>query len=158
MSVIDPEDKDQLSLWDKLNRLYGQGERIAPPPEAAFELGMEELEPLTAEDGKTAAGPAPLDPRVATAPPHPDQEPANPVCRECERYCKQGGERFALALCPKAGQQEHAARIRVQALHGPTGVEKLNENCRRCRRSCKQSTHRLNRMLCLGFEPLPLNG
>lgn len=45
-----------------------------------------------------------------------------------------------------------SGKIRSQS--NSMGVERLNETCARCRKTCKQNTKKLNRMLCIGFEPL----
>ena len=47
---------------------------------------------------------------------------------------------------------QKSGKIRTQS--NSMGVERLNETCARCKKTCKQNTKKLNRMLCIGFEPL----
>ena len=129
--MSDSTDKDQLSLWDKLNRLYGK------PSELEAKGAAQKPENLQTEGVQG--------------------EKPNRFCVDCEQECKQWGEEFKLALCPlaKSGFLQKSAS-QVYPLRNSMGFDKINDTCKLCRRSCKQTTPKLNRMLCLGFEPLRL--
>ena len=96
--------KDQLNLWDKLNRLYGdesssQSEKKETPgkePEAP------EPETLAEENGETS----PESDQGEKSPPFRPSE----ICIECDQDCKQPEDNFVLARCRKARWYYHRAR------------------------------------------------
>lgn len=140
--------KDQLNLWSKLNRLYGEegqspDHQESPPGEPDVQPGTE----------KRAGG---SGPELVKEPEGEEAEQAiNVICEDCEKDCKQNPDTFLLSRCPKSSAglgyrvviQQHGSRSSM-------GFEKINETCKLCRKSCKQHTKKLNLMLCLGFEPL----
>lgn len=137
--------RDQLSLWDKLNRLYGDGR-----PEDKDRKPAEESvsgEPVTVAP---AAGEAEADTGPGPA------SPVNPVCLGCEYDCRQPAESFIISRCRIAEKQRlpGAKAWTVPSARSSIGLEKINETCRQCRKSCKQTNKKLNHMLCLGFEPM----
>ena len=141
--------KDQLNLWDKLNRLYGdesssQSEKKEIPGK---ESAVPEPETHPEESGDTG----PESGRSEKSPPfRPNQ-----ICIECDQDCKQPEDNFVLARCRKAvSESEIQQGAEGQSVRSSMGYEKINETCKKCRKSCKQTTRKLNVMLCLGFEPL----
>jgi len=143
----DPLAKNQLNLWEKLNRLYGDesdsqsGEKESPGKEPA------------APDQET-------HPEENGAPGSHQKEIAgefrpNKICVECDRDCKQPEDNFILAHCLKAvSETEIQGGTQGQSVRSSMGYEKINETCKVCCKSCKQTARKLNTMLCLGFEPL----
>ena len=141
--------KDQLSLWDKLNRLYGdesgsQSEKKEIPGEKS-EVPEQETHPE--ENDETGPG---LDQSEKSSGFRP-----NEICIECDQDCKQPDDNFVLARCRKAvSETEIQDGTQGQSVRSSMGFEKINETCKGCCKSCKQTTRKLNTMLCLGFEPL----
>ncbi len=123
-------EKDQLGLWEKLSRLYGEnsGGPVQDEPEEPEIEAVENLpspppteqlspdEPDTVDDPSSPAFPGPMFRLASNLPPESSVRPAPP----------------------------------------PTlnALGRVHETCARCRRSCKQSGLKLNRMLCIGFLPL----
>lgn len=141
--------KDQLSLWAKLNRLYGdeaafQSEKKEQPGK---ESAVPEQEAVPDEGSKTGSG-------LSQTEKIPDFQP-NELCVECDQDCKQPEDNFILARCRKAvSETEIQSGAQAQTMLSSMGYEKINETCKRCRKSCKQISRKLNIMLCLGFEKL----
>jgi len=143
--------KDQLSLWDKLNRLYGdessssQSEKKVIPGK---EFAVPEQETRPEENNRAGSG----SDQGEKIP----EFRLNEICIECDRDCKQPDDDFVLARCRKAASEtEIQGGNKGQKVRSSMGFEKINETCKGCRKSCKQTTRKLNIMLCLGFEPLP---
>ena len=139
--------KDQLDLWSKLNRLYGEGEQ-SPAQEDALDGGR----------GGDAGAENPIAglPELVKDPPAEETEQTvNVICEDCDKDCKQNSETFLLSRCPKSNAGAGYRVISPQRdLRSSMGFEKANDTCKLCRKSCKQHTKKLNLMLCLGFEPL----
>jgi len=164
----DSLERDQLNLWEKLNRLYGEGtgenrgdpdatvddeepaaagpeeEREAPAEETHGDLGSAALEEVAPDPGiEAGAGSA---------------EDVNEVCADCRYDCPQPAVGFVISRCKLANdsrpENRQATLNQLATSAGSMGIEKINETCRRCRRSCKQRSAKLNKMLCLGFIPL----
>jgi len=141
--------KDQLNLWEKLNRLYGdestsQSEKKKIPGK---ESSVPEQETHPEERNETGSG-------LSQSEKIPDFKPSE-ICVECDQDCKQPEDNFILARCRKAvSETEIQSSTQAQSIRSSMGYEKINETCKRCRKSCKQTTRKLNIMLCLGFEPL----
>ncbi len=177
--MCDSLERDQLNLWQKLNRLYGDDEtpentpgqeKIRETPDET--VGSEpEAPPVTFSGGPDTEdcdnpgvlGSALLEEVDMVESPAVDeltgkQATVNEVCADCRQDCRQGPGRFVIARCRLAAQSkplhEEQTPNQVAASQGAMGIEKINETCRRCSRSCKQRTTKLNRMLCLGFLPL----
>jgi hypothetical protein len=138
--------RDQLSLWDKLNRLYGDGRPEEQDKKSAEEQpGSGEPNPEAPPAGKvqTEVGPGPA-------------EPVNQACLDCEYDCRQPADDFVISRC-KIAQKRQLPGVKTRvgpAVRSSMGLEKINETCRQCRKSCKQTTKKLNHMLCLGFGPI----
>ncbi|OGF98352.1 MAG: hypothetical protein A3F83_01320 [Candidatus Glassbacteria bacterium RIFCSPLOWO2_12_FULL_58_11] len=139
--------KDQLNLWSKLNRLYGEGGQ-SPAKEGTADRGGE------GDSGPDK--PATSGPELVKDPPVEETEQAlNAICEDCDKDCKQNSETFLLSRCPKSPVAAGSRAISQQrGLRSSMGFEKINDTCKLCRKSCKQHTKKLNLMLCLGFEPI----
>lgn len=141
--------KDQLSLWKKLNRLYGdestsQSEKEKIPGKKS---PVPEQEAHPEERSETGPG-------LSQTEKIPILRPSE-LCVECDQDCKQPEDNFILARCRKAvSETEIQSGTQAQSMRTSMGYEKTNETCKRCRKSCKQTMRKLNIMLCLGFEPL----
>ncbi|HUU29919.1 MAG TPA: hypothetical protein VM123_19110 [archaeon] len=136
---------DQLSLWDKLNRLYGNTAPGSPELKRDIERqGEEEDAGVVLEDKQDT------DQEEKSA-----EAEINEICSECEQNCKQIGDKFILSLCPKNEKNVRPDFQQMSPLCGYSAHEKINQTCRNCIRSCKQTTPKVNVMLCLGFESLP---
>lgn len=162
----DSLERDQLNLWEKLNRLYGErrdGEDVPEDAEAPVN------EPAAAADDliqgpvdEPAVEPAadePLSSSLAGGDGGAADEPVQSICADCRFDCDQPADRFVIANCRIASgaaeeNRERMTEAKAAASKGAMGIEKINETCRRCRRSCKQRTAKLNMMLCLGFLPI----
>jgi hypothetical protein len=148
-------DKDQLGLWRKLNRLYGQGGSVAGGTfESTGINGQVSRFKVHAGLEDPSAGSA----QPASEPPGFASEAAslNPVCAECEKLCKQPEGKFVETLCPlpdKDRARGYYNQPEVSFRKVPN-LEKINLTCSKCRRSCKQSMEKLNLILCPGFEPI----
>ena len=165
----DSLERDQLNLWEKLNRLYGEdaGGKTVPEGEAvAGEAAPEDPPPqgnlvFKLEDMGEGLGSAALE-KVELVPDNPDSGEVgtriNEVCTECRYGCPQPARGFVISRCKLANKstpENRSATVnQIAASAGSMGIEKINETCRRCRRSCKQRSTKLNKMLCLGFIPL----
>ena len=175
-------ERDQLNLWEELNRLYGDEQtdkqsrepqcRDEPDetpetgpvePDAGGEVECNPGSPAVEKYGSQGAlGSAALeevDMLKASPPDAQDRQSAvNEVCADCRYNCRQSAGQFIIARCRLATQSKphHQDQTpnQLAASQGAMGIEKINETCRRCPRSCKQRTPKLNRMLCLGFIPL----
>jgi hypothetical protein len=177
--MSDSPERDQLNLWQKLNRLYGdetpedhpgqetnreEPEEAGPEEQAAGEPDEDNIGEMTPEhcDSPGILGSAVLEEVDMVESPADDeageQVTVNAVCADCRYDCRQPTGRFVIARCRLAAQSkplhEDQTPNQVAASQGSMGIEKINETCRRCSRSCKQRTNKLNRMLCLGFLPL----
>ncbi|MCE5273460.1 hypothetical protein LLH00_19455 [bacterium] len=122
-------EKNQLGLWEKLGRLYGETSG-----------GPSQDEPEEPELEVTENLPSP-PPTEQLSPDEPDtvDDPASPAFP---------GPMFRLASnLPESGGRPAPP----QALNA---LGRVHETCTRCRRSCKQSGRKLNRMLCIGFLPI----
>jgi hypothetical protein len=145
-AMIDSTDKDQLGLWEKLNRLYG---------EKAGSAGIPGVPP-GAPAGPPEAGEHPAE----AAPPAFSESlteagASNPVCLACSQTCRQTQIEFEPLRCPKTENRPAAVSPPRQSAGLPAGaLGRINETCNLCRRSCKQAGLKINRMLCLGFQPL----
>jgi hypothetical protein len=142
--MADPNHSNQLNLWDKLNRLYGDtgNQKPIPQDDGTKEAGSD-FPPTFPEDRLN------IDQEEGSR-----EKPPNEICLDCEQNCKQTGEKFIFALCPKTEKDVKHKSTQVDQFTRSMGYEKVNETCRICRRSCKQTAQRLNMMLCLGFQPL----
>ena len=159
----DSLERDQLNLWEKLNRLYGEksGENAEPEdagtaseqsvadvPEDTEKPGVE-LDSMALEEVQLAPGFQEASPESGRI---------NEVCADCRYDCTQPAGNFVIDRCRLAKESKPDNRSatvnQVAASAGSMGIEKINETCRRCRRSCKQRTSKLNKMLCLGFVPI----
>jgi len=148
-------DKDQLGLWRKLNRLYGQTGPVAK--------GTGESTGIDGQVTRFKVHAALEDPSAGSA--QPAAEPlgfaaeaasVNLVCVECHNACKQPEGKFVETLCPLPDKD------RIRGYYNQPDVsfrkvpdlEKINLTCSKCRRNCKQSMEKLNLILCPGFEPI----
>ena len=165
----DSLERDQLNLWEKLNRLYGDdtGEKPEPdddgvtgqaepevtPPDAAPEDAARETDEGL---GSMALEEVELSPGYQKI--SGEDNPVNEVCADCRYNCPQPARGFVISRCKLANDSTPGNRSatvnQIAASAGSMGIEKINETCRRCRRSCKQRSTKLNRMLCLGFIPI----
>ena len=136
--------KDQLSLWQHLNRLYGEGQKAKEPSQDQEGPGGE-TSPEAAAAGQET--------RKAGS---EETSAVSRVCADCEYDCRQPADNFVIARCRIAEKQKLAetGTRAVFTSRSSMGFEKVNETCRGCRKSCKQFSKKLNRMLCLGFEPI----
>ena len=148
-------DKDQLGLWRKLNRLYGQTGPVeqGTGESAGIDSQLTGFKVYAAPEGRSAGSAQP-----AAEPPwlSPEAASVNPVCVECDKLCKQPEGKFVETLCPlpdKDRIREYYNQPDVSFRKVP-GLEKINLTCSKCRRSCKQSMEKLNLILCPGFEPI----
>jgi hypothetical protein len=165
----DSLERDQLNLWEKLNRLYGDESGQETKPDVAEVSGDPEADsgPQSGagegavtgdreELGSEALEDVELAPDLQEQPAVPGQ--TNEVCADCRYDCNQPAGEFVISRCKLANESQpensSATVNRVAASAGSMGIEKINETCRRCRRSCKQRTTKLNKMLCLGFVPI----
>lgn len=167
----DSLERDQLNLWEKLNRLYGDdaGREAGPEEDTAAELAEAPPEPPMAEvearhvvlPPEEGLGSLALE-EIELAPGYRESiesgNEVNEVCADCRYGCEQPARGFVIDRCKLANASKPEKRgstlNQVVASAGSMGIEKINETCRRCRRSCKQRTTKLNRMLCLGFVPI----
>ncbi len=178
----DSLERDQLNLWQQLNRLYGDEEADGQSrrredrdgPEKTPESGADEPAAGEEVEGSLSSpvvekhenrgnpGSAALEEVDLPESSLPDAQDlrstVNEVCADCRYHCPQPAGQFIIARCRLATQSrphhENQTPNQVAASQGAMGIEKINETCRRCSRSCKQRTTKLNRMLCLGFLPL----
>ena len=139
--------KNQLNLWSKLNRLYGEGGQ-SPAQEETLDGGR--------SGGPGTENPIAGAPELVKDPPAEETEQSvNVLCEDCDKDCKRNPETFLLSRCPKSTVGAGCRVISQQrGLRSSMGFEKANDTCKLCRKSCKQHTKKLNLMLCLGFEPL----
>lgn len=164
----DSLERDQLNLWEKLNRLYGdeagakaEPEDDAVAEEAAPEIALPDAGPVFGpEESAESLGSAALE-KVEPAPGyknHGGKNQINEVCADCRHDCRQPARGFVISRCKLANnstpENRSATVNQIAASAGSMGIEKINETCRRCRRSCKQRSTKLNKMLCLGFIPI----
>jgi hypothetical protein len=166
----DSLERDQLNLWEKLNRLYGDdaGREAGPQEDCAADLAesvpespVEETAPHIEFPPDEGLGSMALE-EVELAPGYRESiesgNEVNEVCVDCRFGCEQPARGFMIDRCKLANasrpEKRGATPNQVAASAGSMGIEKINETCRRCRRSCKQRTTKLNRMLCLGFVPI----
>lgn len=164
----DSLERDQLNLWEKLNRLYGEGagekhgpDTAEPDQEPAPAAGPEDVPGAPAERVPSELGSAALEeldlaPRFEPGPGSADS--VNEVCVDCRYDCNQPAVGFVISRCKLANESRpenrKATPNQLATSAGSMGIEKINETCRRCRRSCKQRSAKLNKMLCLGFVPI----
>jgi hypothetical protein len=141
------KDENQLGLWKKLNRLYGENETLE---RENAELDIQSSEEETSDDSKHISA---RHPNLSGA-----TDSVNSVCGECDQSCKQPEGKFVEILCPLSpqGRSKHSGmRPKVSSRSRPVpNPDKTNRTCIGCRRSCKQSTDKLNIMLCPGMEPI----
>ena len=139
--------KDQLNLWSKLNRLYGESGQ-SPAKEDALEGGR-------GVDSGTENPIAGVPELVKDPPAEETDQTVNVICEDCDKDCKQNPETFLLSRCPKSSVGAgYRVTSPLRGSRSSMGFEKTNDTCKLCRKSCKQHTKKLNLMLCLGFEPL----
>ncbi|MFC1537311.1 hypothetical protein ACFL4P_00625 [Gemmatimonadota bacterium] len=144
------KDENQLDLWKKLNRLYGENETLE---RENVELDIQSSEEETSDDSKQISA---RHPNLSGA--TDSVNSVNSVCGECDQSCKQPESKFVEILCPLSPQErsKHSGRRpKVSSRTRPVpNLDKTNRTCLGCHRSCKQSTEKLNIMLCPGMEPV----
>jgi hypothetical protein len=157
----DSLERDQLNLWEKLNRLYGGQQDAEAAPEEAGAVparpDQQVNQPADAADKYNQEELA--EPVPSEHDPAGERTAEKSVCEDCAYDCVQPPDRFVIANCRIAAgaveeTENQVPRPKLAASKGAMGIEKINETCRRCRRSCKQRTAKLNMMLCLGFLPI----
>lgn len=125
--MSEDQEKDQLGLWEKLGRLYG--ESAAPEAESA---SLEQTTPETEE--------------VYTPPPCEELTPDSVAEEEAPESPAFPGPVFRLeSNLPVKDFSSSPASMNARG--------RVHETCVRCRRTCKQNGRKLNRMLCIGFLP-----
>ncbi len=125
--MSDEQEKDQLGLWEKLGRLYG--ENAAPESENAF---------------PEKSTPEPED--EYAQPPFADLTPDSAMETDAPESPAFPGPVFRLeSSLPAKDYPSHPASLNTRG--------RVHETCVRCRRTCKQNGRKLNRMLCIGFLP-----
>jgi hypothetical protein len=121
------QEKDQLGLWEKLGRLYG--ESAAPEAETA---STEQTTPSLENE----YAPTPLA----------DMTPDSAAEEDAPESPAFPGSMFRLeSSLPANNYSSSPASMNARG--------RVHETCVRCRRTCKQNGRKLNRMLCIGFLP-----
>ena len=122
------QEKDQLGLWEKLHRLYGEND-----PETEGEIPSE-------SPGENI----PPEEKIEGLAEETAQQEDTPPSAEPETKAESPAEKPV----PRGIQQRYGYRSPTRELG------RINETCGRCKRSCKQTGQKLNRMLCIGFLPI----
>lgn len=150
MDSRNEEGEGQLRLWEKLNQLYP--EKRTGGNGSPADGGQWVEVPASARDTDGKDGDTVTENRSGFS-----ESPGyvNELCAECDRNCKQQGDKFINQLCPMARM---GTGRQVEKKPGPpvrpnAAFEKNNPTCSKCTRNCKQSTVKFNIMLCPGFEP-----
>lgn len=148
-------DRDQLGLWRQLNQLYGQRKSVAggTGKSTGTDGQVAGFEVHAAQEGRSVESAQPAAEPLGFA---AEVDSVNPVCAECDKFCKQPEGKFVETFCPLPGKdrvRRYYNQPEVSSRKIPD-LEKINPTCSRCRRNCKQSTEKLNLILCPGLEPI----